>query len=96
MSKAIDKQRNRPWSLYQMAIQKCVPRKVQSLLFDLFKAFDQIKRIDLDLFLHTYATCSELPSDISTRKQTNGRTTYSGRKHLRCKKKCYPRGDFKF
>ena len=48
--------------------------KEQSLLFDLFKAIDQIesshksevfslKRL---IFLHACATCSELPSNIST------------------------------
>ena len=45
-------------------------RKEQSLLHDLFKAFDQIT--DRNVFsekpysLHAYATCSDLPSNIRT------------------------------
>ena len=46
----------------------------QSLLFDMFKAFDLIeRRHELDyffqkrlVFLHACATCSEIPTNIST------------------------------
>ena len=46
-------------------------RKEQALLFDLFKAFDEIGCIynnspTSPTFLHACATCSEIPSDIST------------------------------
>ena len=43
-------------------------RKQQSLLFDLFKAFDQIERFisEKTYFLHACATCFKLPSNIST------------------------------
>ena len=50
---------------------------IQSLLFDLLKAFDQIESIHksdlfypkIPTFLHACATCSELPSNISTMNQ---------------------------
>ena len=46
-------------------------RKEQSLLFDLFKAFDKVESRQKSgpkrrIFLHACSTCSELPSNIST------------------------------
>ena len=60
------------WCSYQMAVQKEI-----EMLYDLFKAFDQIesshkseffspKRL---MFLNAFETFSELPSNISTRKE---------------------------
>ena len=51
------------WYLYQMVTQIQVRTKKQSLLFDLFQAFDN--RSHNSGFLHACTTCSELPSNIS-------------------------------
>ena len=42
-------------------INRCARKELQSLLFDLFEAFDYIESI----FLHACATYSDLPSNIS-------------------------------
>ena len=55
--------------------EKSVHVKEQSLLFDLFKAFDKIessyksdfKQFNKSIFLHACATCYELPSNIPYR-----------------------------
>ena len=59
-------------------------RNEQSLLFDIFKAFSQIESIHKsDIlhpkkthFLHACATCSELPSSISTMASLKYKCTY--------------------
>ena len=51
-----------------LEINRCA-RKEQSLLFDLFKAFDQIESsLRKTYFLHVCASCSEIPSNVNKNK----------------------------
>ena len=62
------------WHLYQLVTQNKVRTQAAISIIDLFKALDYIESsAKLDFFLsektyffHTYATCSVLPSYIST------------------------------
>ena len=70
--KSQKKTQGRTWYFYQMVTQNWRALESQSLLFDLFKAFNLISR-KLDIFspkrpilVYTCTTCSELQSNIST------------------------------
>ena len=66
------------WHLYKIETQKEV--RSSKLCFDLFKAFDYFEsshKLDLvspklPIFLHACATCSGVPSNISTMSSNSG------------------------
>ena len=66
-----------------------------SRLFDLFKAFVEIDS-NHNSFLHTYATCSELPSRVITIIVNKQLVSHSLKKNIKVQVRPYTKADIGF